>query len=555
MLSLAAGMKNYSIRVCNWQFKMALMGRIQKSVLVQRILLLMAQKRADRYDKRDPLESQREIFGKLIATAAGTQFGRDNMFCRLKNVPFAVAYSFYRSHVPIRSYGEFMSDYFNGSQPPSECGRSAPALDNITWPGVTTLFCETSGTTAPTKYIPFSAEMFAENRRAALDMISCYRAANPDSQIATGKILYMSGSTSLTKVKKGIWSGDMSAITLRFRPWYLTPFVEPSAAVSAMPWAEKLQAMAELLLNDQDIRVISGVPPWIILLLKRCAEMGGKPVRELLPNLELIIHGGTSILPYKNEFEKIFAGSMPQLLELLPSSEAFMAFQRTGERYMRLTPYYGVFFEFVRFEDLDEQGRPAPHAAAVPLEQVKVGQRYAIILSTCSGLWRYHIGDTIRFVSTSPYFIEFTGRDRFLDKLEEKVTQGEVEQAIAELNTIASWNVREFMVGANIPERQHQWVLAVRDTLLNRKEASCILDTTLCNLNADYATFRSQGRINAPDVMLVPEDGIYLWSQCERGKLGGQSKIPHIDPTPDSSMVASLCQFHEYPHSVKSEQI
>jgi hypothetical protein len=387
--------------------------------------------------------------------------------------------------------------------------------------------------------------MFAENRRAALDMISCYLAANPESRILDGKVLYMSGSTSLTTVRHGVWSGDMSAITLRFRPFYLSPFVEPKEEISALPWEEKLQAMAELLLQDQRIRVISGVPPWIILLLKRCVEIGNHPLRELLPHLELIIHGGTSMAPYRNEIESLFDGQLPHLLELLPSSEAFMAFQQPGEAWMQLTPYYGVFFEFVRFEDLDGQGRPAPHADAIPLEQVESGQRYAVILSTCSGLWRYHIGDTIRFISTTPHYIEFTGRDRFLDKLEEKVTQGEVEQAIATLNqTGSSWNVREFMVGADIPGRRHLWVLALRETWINQDEAARILDSTLCQLNADYAAFRSQGRINAPEVILVPEDGIYSWSQAERGKLGGQSKIPHIDPTPDSSMIVSLCNFH-----------
>jgi hypothetical protein len=232
------------------------------------------------------------------------------------------------------------------------------------------------------------------------------------------------------------------------------------------------------------------------------------------------------------------------MLELLPSSEAFMAFQQPGEAQMRLTPYYGTFFEFVCFEDLNGQGKPAPYAATVPLEEVQTGQRYAVILSTCSGLWRYHIGDTIRFTSTSPHFIEFTGRDRFLDKLEEKVTQAEVEQAVARLNRSGSWNVREFMVGADIPGRRHQWVLAQQGTFATADEATSLLDKTLCDLNADYAAFRSQGRINPPDVTMVPADGIYTWSQAERGKLGGQTKIPHIDPTPDSSMISSLRTFH-----------
>jgi hypothetical protein len=523
---------------------MTLLTRIQSIGPLQKLLHLQAVKRAEQFNRRDPLEAQRQMFRELLATAASTQFGRDNGFARLKDLSFDVSYRCYKSRVPIRSYQDFMTDYFYHDQPTSVSGRSAPNLDNISWPGPIKMFCETSGTTAPTKFIPFSDRMFAENRRAALDMMSCYLAANPESQILHGKILYMSGSTSLTKVRRGVWSGDMSALTLRFRPWYLTPFVEPGPEVSALPWEEKLQAMAELLLRDTNIRVISGVPPWIILLLKRCMEIGGQPLRRMLPNLELIIHGGTSISPYRNEFENLFDGRLPNLMELLPSSEAFMAFQQPGEAQMRLAPYYGVYFEFVRFEDLDEHGKPAPYADAVPLEQVKIGQRYAIILSTCSGLWRYHIGDTIRFTSTSPYLIEFTGRDRFLDKLEEKVTQGEVEQAIASLNQNNGWNIREFMVGADVSTRQHQWVLAVQDYKLNSDVALRILDATLCELNADYASFRSQGRINAPDVMLVPENGIYQWSQTERGKLGGQTKIPHIDPTPDSSMITSLRNFH-----------
>jgi hypothetical protein len=522
---------------------MGMLARIQNVDALQRLLRSQSVKRAKLFNQQDPLVAQQRIFRELLVTAATTQFGKDNTFARVQDISFEVAYRYFKNRVPIRSYQDFISDYFYINPPTSAEGRSIPNLDNITWPDSIKMFCETSGTTAPTKFIPFSAQMFAENRRAALDMMACYLAANPESQILSGKILYMSGSTHLTKVKRGVWSGDMSALTLRFRPWYLTPFIEPGAKISALPWEEKLQAMAELLLKDDQIRVISGVPPWIILLLKRCVEIGGKPLHDLLPNIELIIHGGTSITPYRKEFESMFDGHMPNLLELLPSSEAFMAFQQLGETQMRLTPYYGVFFEFVRFEDLDEHGKPAPYADAVPLELVEVGQRYAVILSTCSGLWRYHIGDTIRFTSTAPHLIEFTGRDRFLDKLEEKVTQGEVEQAVACLNKTSSGNVREFMVGADTQSRRHRWVLAVHNDM-NIDVAAGILDSTLCSLNADYATFRSQGRICSPDVMFVPEDGIYEWSQAERGKLGGQTKIPHIDPTPDSSMIASLSNFH-----------
>ena len=182
----------------------------------------------------------------------------------------------------------------------------------------------------------------------------------------------------------GVKSGDMSAITLCNRPFYLKPFIEPSPRVSALPWEEKLEALARLLLEEPNIRGISGVPPWILLLLKRCEEIGGKPVAELLPNLELIIHGGTSMKPYTKEFTELFGAGAPNFVELLPSSEAFMAFQLFGEEFMRFTPYYGVFFEFVPIEQLDDKGVPSTGSEAVPLEGIETGRRYAVILSTCN---------------------------------------------------------------------------------------------------------------------------------------------------------------------------
>ena len=517
------------------------MNRLAKILmlpLLRIIAFTAARKRSGQFQSRDPRAAQREIFQKLIKNASETHFGKDYEFQCLARLPFEQAYDAYRALVPIRTYHDFWNDYFGVNQGAAPDGKKMLRLENVTWPGRVELFCETSGTTAPTKYIPFSSQMFKENRRAVIDLIACYLTKHPESRIPQGKILYMSGSTDLTEMEPGIYSGDMSAITLRFRPWYLVPFVEPGPDVSALPWEEKLAAMAGLLLRDRDIRVISGVPPWIILLLRCCREIAGKPLPEILPQLELIIHGGTSLKPYLAELRELFEAKLPNLIELLPSSEAFMGFQCAGDAAMRLTPYYGVFFEFVRFEDLDDTGRPASHATAIPLEQVETGQRYAVILSTCAGLWRYHIGDTLRFTSLSPHFIEFTGRDRFLDKLEEKVTQEEVEQVIVELNRSVECGVREFIVGTDVPGRRHVWVLAgIEEDAVQLVQQ---LDNHLRRLNADYSTFREQGRISAPEVVKVSPDLIYEWSKTVRGKLGGQSKIPHIDPTPDGSMVMSL---------------
>jgi hypothetical protein len=385
--------------------------------------------------------------------------------------------------------------------------------------------------------------MFAANRRAALDMLACYLAARPDSRLLGSTILYMAGPTELTSLGNGVLSGDMSAITLRERPSWLSPFVEPKEPLASAPWEVRLEGMVELLLANPAIRAISGVPPWILLLLQRVAERAGRPLSQALPQLELIIHGGASLAPYSEEFRRLFPSEGPRFLELLPSSEAFMGFQLQGEDGMRLTPYYGAFFEFVPIAQLDETGAPLPDARAIPLEQVVVGERYAVILSTCAGLWRYHIGDTLRFLDSDQYRIQFTGRDKFLDRFEEKVTQGEVEAAVAALNLELGSTVREFMVGPDIPGRCHRWVLACQGVVPDRQRVAEFLDRQLQQANADYATFRSQGRIHLPEIQLVPEQLIYDWSREVRGKLGGQSKIPHIDPTLTGELVASISAY------------
>ncbi len=502
-----------------------------------------ARRRATRFSARNARTAQREIFAMLLRQGAATRFGRDHGFAELVGLPFEAAYDRFRCRVPVRTYGDFWKDYFaDGFQ--TRDGSVTLSLENVTWPGRPAFFCETSGTTAPTKYIPFTREMFAENRRAALDLTACYLAANPGSRLFDGKLLYMAGSTELRPVGHGAWSGDMSAITLRNRPAYLQPFIAPDRRTASLPWEEKVDAMARLLLKDRTIRGISGVPPWILLLLQRCVQLGGRDLPELVPALELIIHGGTSMKPYRGEFDRLFGRHQPSFLELLPSSEAFMAFQVAGEQFMRFAPYYGVFFEFVPFEDLNELGLPRPDGRAVPLEAVDLNRRYAVILSSCAGLWRYHIGDTLRFIGRNPLYMEFTGRDRFLDRFEEKVTQGEVEDAVAAVNLLPGVEVREFLVGPVIAERRHLWVLALRsggtadDVYLAEQ-----LDARLMAGNADYATFRDQGRIAPPRVVSVDEGTIYAWSKAVRGKLGGQSKIPHIDPTLDGEMVRSLAEF------------
>ena len=194
---------------------------------LRNVLLSGARRCAGRFYSSDVHASQRRLFKELLAAAASTRFGKDYGFRRLADLPFEQSYSAYRQRVPVRTYQDFWNDYFIDGHRKTSRGDETIELTNLTWPGRIGLLCETSGTTAPTKFIPFSRQMFAANRRAALDLMACYLDARPNSRLPGGKILYMSGSTELTGRSNGVYSGDMSAITLRFRPWYLTPFVAP----------------------------------------------------------------------------------------------------------------------------------------------------------------------------------------------------------------------------------------------------------------------------------------------------------------------------------------
>ncbi len=504
--------------------------------------------RARRFLRKDPLEAQRTLLPDLLRRSAATRFGRTYGFAELAALPFERCCQRYQERVPIRTYRQFWDDWFASHLSTFHQGQQL-VLQDLTWPGRIPWLCETSGTTAPTKFIPFTREMFAQNQRAALDMLCCYLSREPRSTIPGGKILYMAGSTHLKDMGDGVQAGDMSAITLLKRPAWLDRYVEPREPLASAPWDQRLDGMARLLLEDRRIRILSGVPPWILLLLKQVELLSNKPFRTAVPNLELIIHGGTSMAPYRGEFERLVSNSGLRFLELLPSSEAFMGFQVHGEATMRLTPFYGAFFEFVPIEQLDDTGAPAADAVAVPLQGIEIGQRYAVILSTCAGLWRYHIGDTLRFLDREHFQIEFTGRDKFLDRFEEKVTQSEVEQAVAAVNREHQDLVREFIVGPDIGSRRHRWILACREGHLSPEAIAEQLDRHLRTSNADYDTFRQQGRIGQPQVLLVPEQTIYDWSHEVRGKLGGQSKIPHIDPTLTGELVQSLADFSRSVHA------
>lgn len=499
---------------------------------------LLAQARVKWLNRKDPCDAQRRLLTYLLDRASGTRFGRFYQFDQLSRSD-RHCYEQYRARVPIQGYESFDRDWFTRY---AESG----SLDNVTWPGRVKWYCETSGTTSGSKRIPLTDDMFRMNRRAVLDMLSFYAMHPQKARVLRGKVLYMAGSTALTSLDEGIYAGDMSAITLVNRPVWLAGKVLPAEPLSSAPWERRLQGMASLLINDSHLSILSGVPPWIVLLLQEVERQSGVPCHQALPHLKLIIHGGTAIGPYLPEFRSLLSGMTVDFLELLPSSEAFMGYQHFGDQQMSLAPWYGTFFEFAPVTQIQADGKLAEDAYTVPLWNVVPGEHYALVLSTCSGLWRYHIGDTVKFMDNETLHFEFTGRTRSLETFEEKVTQYEVEQAIARLKSDYAVPIVEYIVGPNVSERCHCWVLAATGPVPDDSSTSACLDAELQIQNDDYRTFRQQGRIAAPQVYFVDQDMIYRWSQTARGRLGGQSKIPRIDPTGGDLITSLLASIREY---------
>lgn len=494
-------------------------------------LHLALRSRASWLKQKNPVNAQKHLLPRLLEAASRTYFGRHYHFSQLARS--SNCYEDYRESVPIRGYEAFQHDWF------SRYGEEAQ-LDDVTWPGPVKWFCETSGTTAGSKRIPLTDQMFRMNRRAAFDMLSFYATTVERSAVLAGKILYMAGNTALSCLGEGVYSGDMSAITLVNRPKWLSGRVLPTEPLSSAAWNDRLQGMASLLINDTNVTMLSGVPPWILMLLREVERQSGVACCQAIPHVKLIMHGGTAMTPYRREFSDVLDGMTVDFLELLPSSESFMGYQRFGQQHMSLAPWYGTFFEFAPVEQLLSNGRLSDSALTVPLWQVEPGQQYALVLSTCSGLWRYHLGDTVKFHDTEAFQLEFTGRTRSLETFEEKVTQYEVEQSIGVLEKQCGITFSEYLVGPHILERCHYWILALRDHIPDEKQAALCLDGELQKQNDDYRTFRQQGRIAPPKVLFVEPTTLYSWSQTIRGRLGGQSKMPRIDPTGGDFTVSLL---------------
>ncbi len=476
---------------------------------------------------------QRGQLRSLLGKASGTAFGRDHGFARLARLGDEEIGAAYRDAVPLADYEDL--------RPLMERMREGGEPD-VTWPGVVMDWAQTSGTTGGQKYIPVSAEMMASNKRAALDIFAhASRFGVSLTHLFGGKLLFLGGCTRLDVNEHGIRTGDLSGLVTPLISWPLSKVYAPGPEVALIDhWPTKIEQMA-LATIDEDVRFISGMASWSLVLFERLIEMsrerGGRSdlrVRELWPNLSLFVHGGVKYPPFDPRVREAWSGGLgldiPHRLEVYPASEGFIAMQDTpGDPGLRLNTDIGVYYEFVPVEQIDAD---APEAFAC--DEVERGQRYVVVMSTCAGLWRYVIGDVVEFDTIppeGPARLRIVGRHRhFINAFGENLIVEEIERAVVEAREQTGARIGEFSACPVYPdgERRGAVELAVewegeRSGVRAFGEA---FDRSLRAINVDYHTKRTDGLGMGPAVVTpVPMGAFHAWMDS-RGRLGGQNKCP-----------------------------
>ena len=507
--------------------KPALPGNSAERRLLNAGFRIAAALRRHSLERADPVRSQERECRRLVKKAQSTRFGRDHGFKRIDSVP-----TFQRA-VPIRTYEALWNDYLRASY---------PVFDDLTWPGRIPYIALSSGTTqGPTKYIPVSREMLKSNRRGASDSLAWHLASRPRSNLFNGRFCILGGSTNLEAVAPGILQGDLSGIAAVEIPRLLRPYAFPPLELALeSDWDRKISRVAETACKEQ-ITLVSGVPSWLLEFFQRLLERTGKSrIADVWPHLELVVHGGVKFDPYREAFRSLVGSDQIAFQEVYPSSEAFIACGDPATGSLRLAFDHGIFYEFIPVSELDSP-TPTRHWLAT----IEPGVNYAIVVSTCAGMWAHLIGDTVRFESLAPPLLTFTGRTRYsLSAFGEHLINEEVEEAISRSLANTGAVLRDWHIGPVFSSsRMGHHVLVVEFDTEPPDPAHFrdAVDRYLSSRNADYQAHRTGGAgLPAPSLVVAARGSFEAWMRS-RGRLGGQNKVPRMDST--GSVTGSLVDF------------
>ena len=467
-----------------------------------------------------PNEVQQEVLSNLIQKAKNTEIGKRYDFSSIKN------YQTFAERIPITTYED--------NEPIIERARKGET--NIFWPTPIKWFAKSSGTTnSKSKFIPVSQDSLEDCHYAASkDLLCIYFHNNPDSQLFVGKSLRLGGSKELYK-ENGTAFGDLSAILIDNMPFWAEFSSTPSNEVSLMgDWETKMQAIVDETIKEK-VSSLAGVPSWMLVLLNNVIETTGRDnLFEIWPQLEVYFHGGVSFDPYAEQYKKLLPRDDFRYYEIYNASEGFFAIQdKNNSKELLLMLDYGIFYEFIPMDTFGSSEQKV-----IPLSEVEVDTNYAVIITTNAGLWRYLIGDTVRFTSTNPYRIKISGRTKHhINVFGEELIIENAENALRKTARETKSEILDYTAGPIFMEGKekgaHEWIIEFKTAPNSMEDFSRILDKTLQDVNSDYEAKRfNNTTLNSPKVHAARENLFYDWLKA-KNKLGGQHKVPRLSNTRD----------------------
>ena len=459
------------------------------------------------------IDIQAQILADLILKAKHTSFGLAHQFDQI------ATYENFKSLVPVRDYEDFQEPFLKDL---------IAGKPNVLWPGKPIYFCKTSGTTSGVKYIPITKDSMQHHIAAAKTALLCYINETGKADFLNGKLIFLQGSPLLLK-KSGIATGRLSGIVAHHVPAYLQANRLPSFETNCIEdWETKLDAIVAETFH-QDMTLISGIPPWVQMYFDKLTQQSnGQAIKDIFKNFSLFVYGGVNFEPYRAKIEQSI-GKKIDTIETYPASEGFIAFQDTqNEAGLLLNINAGIFFEFIPVENyFDDQPK------RLSLADIELEKNYALILSTNAGLWAYSIGDTVKFVSKSPYRIKVTGRIKhFISAFGEHVIGEEVEYALMTAAKEINLTIAEFTVAPQVNPIDrglpyHEWFIETAQNISDLPAFAARVDELLQTKNVYYKDLINGKVLRTLQIKILPA-GTFINYMKKEGKLGGQNKVPRL---------------------------
>lgn len=469
--------------------------------------------------KKNPIQTQRTVLSELVDAGRKTEFGLQYKFSEIKN------YQDFANRVPLFDYDGF-KPYID---------RTMEGKQGVIWNSKIEWFSKSSGTTSSrSKYIPVTEESLEEcHYKGGKDMLSLYLSNYPNSKLFSGKNLTIGGTLEKNPLNPQgtAKAGDISAVIMKNLPIWAQLVRTPNLETALMgEWEAKIEKMARETMNENVVS-IAGVPTWTVVLLRRILELKkAKHILEVWPNLEVFFHGAVAFGPYRSLFRELIPSEKMRYMETYNASEGFFGIQdQPGSEEMLLLLDYGIFYEFIPMEDWENE-----NPKVIPLQEVEIGKNYAVVISTNGGLWRYKIGDTIRFTSTAPYRFKISGRTKhFINAFGEEVIVENAEKAISFAaektdSTILNFTAAPVYFSSDENQGAHEWIIEFKNPPENKDQFILFLDDHLRQINSDYDAKRYKDlALKSPRVHFASPGLFEMWLG-KKGKLGGQHKVPRL---------------------------